>query len=134
MTTSSQQFPGDRSSPFSLQEMGAIEDILQEVYQERKRQQLKWGRQDHPDGTGPGENSHLADDIASVYEYGELAGIFTELTDDHAEYGTLTYADILLEEVFEAMAESDKTKLRYELVQSGAVIVAWIEKLDRELS
>jgi hypothetical protein len=44
---------------------------------------------------------------------------------------TLTWADILEEEIAEALAESDPVKLRAELVQSGAVIVAWIEAIDR---
>lgn len=37
---------------------------------------------------------------------------------------------MLLEEVFEAMAESDLVKLRAELVQTSAVCVAWIEDID----
>jgi hypothetical protein len=38
-----------------------------------------------------------------------------------------------MEEVREAMAESDPAKLRVELVQVAAVSVAWIEALDRRM-
>jgi len=36
-----------------------------------------------------------------------------------------------MEEVFEALAETDPEKLELELIQAAAVIVAWVEKLRR---
>jgi hypothetical protein len=39
---------------------------------------------------------------------------------------------VLEEEFYEALCEEDKTRLRAELVQCGAVIVRWLIKLDRE--
>ena len=47
------------------------------------------------------------------------------------KHGEVTYRDILLEEVFEALAESNQARLRAELVQVAAVAVAWVEKIDR---
>ena len=50
--------------------------------------------------------------------------------DEAAKSGTLTWRHILLEEVFEALAESDPAKLRTESIQSAAVIAAWVEDID----
>ena len=44
--------------------------------------------------------------------------------------GTITWTDILLEEVFEALAETDPARLREELVQVAAVALAIVEDLD----
>jgi hypothetical protein len=43
----------------------------------------------------------------------------------------VTWAHILTEEFYEALAEADPEKLREELVQVAAVAVAWVECLDR---
>lgn len=53
-------------------------------------------------------------------------------TDYASKMGELTYKDIFLEEVFEALSEEDQEKLREELVQTAAVAVAWVEKIDRD--
>lgn len=47
------------------------------------------------------------------------------------ERGELAWDGILLEEVFEALAEADPAAMRAELVQAAAVIVNMIECLDR---
>ncbi len=96
-------------------------NVLNEVCAERDRQDAKWGEQNHPDGTGiiPFITRCEAD-IARE----ECEAAFAE--------GRGTYKHILVEEVYEAFAESDKAKLRTELIQVAAVAVAWVEKLDRE--
>lgn len=89
------------------------------VFQERCRQHDKWGEQNYPDGTG----------------YIGFASCATEAkrrTDEAASNGTLTYANVLEEEFWEAMAETDKEKLKDELIQVAAVAAAWVEKLIRE--
>jgi hypothetical protein len=93
--------------------------VLNEVQRERFRQARKWGEQNHPNGTG-GE------------KWAYYATLSKAETDESAQDGSLTYGHILLEEVYEAMAESDKARLREELIQVAAVAVAWVEKLDRE--
>ena len=104
--------------------------VLREVAHERDRQEAKWGQQNHPDGTGPGRRwpalfSHTMSHSATI----------AKLQVDHeARSGTCTYGGILLEEVFEAMAEEDQQRLRAELIQVAAVAVAWVEKVDRDLS
>jgi hypothetical protein len=47
------------------------------------------------------------------------------------ENGDLTWDGILLEEVYEALAEADPVKLREELVQVAAVAASWVVALDR---
>ncbi len=91
---------------------------LQEVANERARQNIKWGDQDHPDGTG---------DAPAV-----AAAVFAKAeTNKAAEQGTLDWRLILDEEVAEAFAESDRVKLRTELIQVAAVAIAWVEAIDR---
>ena len=106
----------------------STEKVLNEVLAERVRQEEKWGEQNHPDGTGP--------DVELETPYGnymeELADSHKNHTDFKAEYGGLTYKDIFLEEVFEALAEENPISLREELVQTAAVAVAWVEKIDRD--
>lgn len=97
----------------------STESVLAEVLGERRRQDAKWGEQNHPDGTG-----RYGDKFAAV----EARKICDAASGD----GSLTYRDILREEVAEAFAESDPAKLRAELIQVAAVCMQWVEKLDRE--
>jgi hypothetical protein len=103
------------------------QDVLAEVAAERKRQNAKWGEQNHPDGTGPETYWQLDDDERA----NDAARIYRVITQQRAERGELTWKDIWLEEIAEALAENDPAKLRAELVQAVAVGVAWIEKIDR---
>lgn len=105
---------------------------LGDVYRERVAQHIKWGQQDHPDGTGP--DLSLLDDIGALWSdtnNAELADAARDRTNALAGADMLTYAHILLEEVGEALAESDPAALRTELVQVAAVAVAWVEAIDR---
>lgn len=84
-----------------------------------------------PNGTGPTETmfNHPS------WGFATLATEATHVTDakSHAHGdGTVTWADILLEEVFEALAENDSQRLRDELVQVAAVAVKWIALLDSD--
>lgn len=93
--------------------------VVGEVIAERIRQDEKWGEQNHPDGTGNALQRRAAEDSRYVCQR-------------NFQRGEGTWHDILLEEVAEAFAESDKSKLRDELIQVAAVAVAWVEKLERE--
>lgn len=111
----------------------SVFEVVLDVVRERSAQDVKWGEQNLPDGTGPHTHPlefHEArvfhNDFAPL-----LARIATATTDQHAADGTVTYRDILLEEVFEALAESDPAKLRTELVQLAAVAVQWVEAINR---
>lgn len=106
--------------------------VLAEIETERLLQVEKWGEQHHPDGTGP--QVPFTAGVAYMHELaararratkaaaGEIAGL--------KNHGPLTWRHILLEEVFEALAEADPFNLRTELIQVGAVAVAWAEAID----
>jgi hypothetical protein len=91
--------------------------FVNEVDAERQRQLAKWGDQHHPDGTG-------------WQRFGATAQHWKDVCDEANENGTIAWAQILLEEVFEACEEDDPARLRTELVQSAAVIQAWIADID----
>lgn len=120
--------------------MGAVSTVLAEVAAERARQDAKWGEQNHPDGTGPESHPLVVDGAKNDLIYpgplriavaNRLAVGFTQSTDAAAREGSLTWRHILLEEVFEALAESDPAKLRRELIQLAAVATQWVEAIDR---
>lgn len=110
----------------------AIADVLAE----RARQDAKWGQQNHDDGTGP-VTMPLASRWDSLHETDRahyLAETFRRRCErrfSSSADGLGTWRDIFLEEAFEALAEDDPVKLRAELVQSAAVLIAWIEAIDR---
>ncbi|NYV73655.1 hypothetical protein HW445_04850 [Streptomyces sp. UH6] len=93
--------------------------MLAEVGRERVRQDEKWGEQNHPDGTGiVPEQKKLADNARAMCQQA-----FAE--------GRGDWAHVLVEEVREALAESDPAALRTELIQVAAVAVAWVEAIGR---
>jgi hypothetical protein len=93
--------------------------VEEEIRDERRRQDAKFGEQNHPDGTG-----------LPVYEY--AARRHRDQAQRAAADGALAWRDVLLEEVYEALAEpKNSATLRAELVQVAAVAVAWIEAIDR---
>ncbi|GAA0398512.1 hypothetical protein GCM10009530_57750 [Microbispora corallina] len=103
--------PGDYGLP------GSLARVLADVAAERAAQDAMWGFQEHADGTGP-ENTADADRAKLAVA-------------DAAAEGRLTWRHILHEEVLEAFAEDDPTRLRGELVQVAAVAVKWVQALDR---
>lgn len=115
----------------------ATDDVLTEVANERVRQLRKWGRQDHLPSLDtvllnrPG--SCTAQRMAEEYEVPTaVRAKFT--TGIKAKRGDLTYADVLVEEVCEAIAElGDERSMRNELIQVAAVAVAWVEAIDKRL-
>lgn len=91
--------------------------VLRYVNAERQHQDVKWGEQNHPDGT------HA--------RYTQLADEARALCDEAATRGEVTWRHILTEEFFEATAETDEEKLRVELIQVAAVAVRWVEAIER---
>lgn len=92
--------------------------VMQEIVNERVRQDVKWGQQNPVDGTGTVNDLRFAEAARA-------------LTDYYAKRGGATWKMILDEEVREAFAESDPILLRAELSQVAAVAAAWMEALDR---
>lgn len=105
--------PWDDSDPHQVR-------TLQDVADERARQDAKWGVQSWPSGT--------------TAEYGYVRDAYREACDAAMQTGMVTWHDITLEEVFEALSEEDPEKLEAELIQAAAVLVAWIEDLRRKRS
>lgn len=97
--------------------MNNRDQIDQEVFAERMRQNQKWGEQNYIDGTGK--------------DFESAAVLAKAICEASARAGKLTWHDILREEFFEAISESDEGKLRTELIQVAAVCKAWIECIDR---
>lgn len=91
--------------------------VMARVSEERARQDDTWGEQHWPDGTDPS----LYEPHAAQMKY----------INDHMSPESHTWADIFLEEVYEALAETDPEKLKTELVQCAAVAVAWVEDIDQ---
>lgn len=104
-------------TPRRINSTWATARVLRQVAVERRRQDMRWGEQNHKDGTG---------DLI----YLELAENKKRQNGDNAA----TWTDILDEEVLEAFAESAPAKLRAELIQVAAVAVAWVEHIDRRMS
>ncbi len=97
--------------------------IIDQILKERDAQDALFGRQDDlPHGTG------------STYdpEAVEYADAYREICERAFYEGRGTFRHVFLEEVFEAMAESDPVKLRAELLQAVAVGVKWLEAIDRQ--
>ncbi|MFD3802610.1 hypothetical protein ACFWTC_03055 [Streptomyces sp. NPDC058619] len=100
--------------------------FAEELDAERARQLQKFGDQRHPDGTGP--NTPV---WAPLLPADRFAAAARTRCQHAAERGDLTWLHVLNEEVAEAFAESDPTKLRAELIQIAAVCAAWVSDLDR---
>jgi hypothetical protein len=96
---------------------GTISNALAAVLEERFFQLETRGTQSYPDGTSP--------------EFAGVAQLLEEAT-KHAEHtGSLTWRTILTEYVYAALGQTDPARLRSELVQVAAVVIAWVEDLDR---
>lgn len=89
--------------------------VLDEVQQERVRQEELWGIQRYPDGTGSMSHDELANAYKQLNDHGDTSKKWT---------------NILLEEVYEACSADDASALHKELVQVMAVCAAWIQDLD----
>lgn len=104
-------------SPVDLARWAITRNVTKEIEAEREAQDVRWGEQNHPDGTSETFTSRADEARATA--------------DLEANLGSLTWRHILEEEVAEAFAESDPAKLRAELVQVAAVATNWIEAIDR---
>lgn len=107
------------------------EEILYEVADETVRQDEKWGEQNHPDLL-PEEYSHRTYHFtAEAWKRTNDARVAKANADGALPDRNCAWDGILLEEVYEALAESDPAKLRAELVQVAAVAVQWVAAIDR---
>ena len=97
-------------------------EVLCEIIEERGRQDMIWGIQQHPIKPTGREFTRkfveLEKDAKTSYGLAEMSG-------------SVTWYDILWEEFCEVFAQDDPIKQREELVQLNAVSLAMIEYLDR---
>lgn len=92
--------------------------LLELLDKEMDNQNFKWGEQNHPDGTG-------------LMLYHVLADKTRKRCDEAVANGKVTWRHILLEEVYEALAEDNPKTLSEELVQVAAVALQWVGAIQR---
>lgn len=97
-------------------DLAPAELVLLDVDVELERQDQLWGDQ-----------SHLENGTDEKFR--ELADIARKNADAHHQMGTLTFADILFEEFYEALTEVDEDKLEVELIQVAAVAAQWVKAI-----
>lgn len=98
-------------------------NVLEAVAAEIDRAARKFGTQtDLRDGYGPAGYS--------LYPWFPSADGCRTRTEMGAKDGTVTWADVLAEEVTEAFAERDPGLLRAELIQVAAVAMRWVEAIE----
>lgn len=91
--------------------------IIREILAESQRTMEKHGEHTHlPNGTGQ--------------QYVEKAIIARARCNIRMQNGTATWSDILCEEFWESLSESDPAKLKAELIQVASVAMRWIETLN----
>uniref|UniRef100_UPI003F492566 hypothetical protein n=1 Tax=Amycolatopsis sp. CA-290885 TaxID=3239925 RepID=UPI003F492566 len=100
--------------------MASTEAVIADLVQATRRRERLYGQEDHAYGTG-----------------GDLDQVTLELVERRVQArradGVQLWRDSLCEVVASAFAQADLKRLRRELVKVGAVSVAWIEAIDREL-
>lgn len=108
-------------------------DVLLSVLEERNRQGELWGEQNHPDYYSEPLSPSISHYLDNANDWKETNKFRAELS---ASVGipverSIAWDGILLEEVYEALSETDPKKMRVELIQVAAVAVAWVECIDR---
>lgn len=108
-------------------------DILAEISEERENQNRTWGEQNHLSVPSPSVPD-LVDDCPRIPA--DVLGIPREedakVAYERAEAeGALSWGHITVEELSEAVSAKDDETRRIELVQLAAVVVSWIECIDR---
>ena len=104
----------------------AYSPVIQDVVTELTSQDLQWGEQNHP-LLSPETSSWAR---RRLYE--SMANDWKALNALRVEDGSLAWDGILLEEVYEALAEGDVDKACEELVQTAAVAINAVISLRRQ--
>lgn len=91
--------------------------VTRQLCHELRRAQKKLPDQHLPNGTGKRWDANQA-------------GLAREKCKLASASGQLTWRDVLTEDYFEALAETDPAKLRAELIQVAAVALRWVQDID----
>jgi hypothetical protein len=126
---------GEVSSMSTGLDSPSLMDVLACVMQERQRQDTKWGEQNHPDFQPVIHQSGDKEEIP-VFLRPAAYGIPSEYDarercDRMFKEGRGNWGDILVEEISESFGTTDEAKLEEGLIQSAAVIVAWVQCIRR---
>ncbi|WP_435106635.1 hypothetical protein [Nocardiopsis synnemataformans] len=95
---------------------GSLDRLLEEIAQERRRQQSLYGIQNLPAGAGLEHSAQATRAKARVDQAG----------------ADLTWWDLAYEELCEARAAATDEELRAELIQTCAVLVQWTQSALRQ--
>ncbi|MBI1291837.1 hypothetical protein GC173_11425 [bacterium] len=114
----------DALASLTEQELG----IAEEAGAERRRQDAKWGKQSYP-SIHPLLVGRWPERICGEYEI-PSPNRAQALCDGSAQAKKLTWSDILVEEIAEAVGAPSDADRRKELVQCLAVTMAWIADID----
>lgn len=111
--------------------------ILREVSAERDQQIAKWGDQrlrNFRSGAfrDPEAPSVRTGTRRAMLGLAATTEEFRTRCEVAEKSGILSFADVLMEEVSEAMDAENEVELRAELIQVAAVAVKWIEALDKQ--
>jgi hypothetical protein len=106
--------------PEKKTDLSAVDALLARVRDERESHLKNWGVQTHPSYFGESERR----------SYERRANLYKEIWDAQKSTDSITWATVLLEEVYEALSEIDPAKRQYELVQVAAVALAEAESID----
>jgi hypothetical protein len=98
---------------------------IEATQREMRRQDDMWGEQNHPDYPGDVARSR------GHARYAAAADAWKAENAERAASGRLAWDGILLEEVYEALGESDEDKMREELIQVAAVALQWAGAIRR---
>jgi hypothetical protein len=110
---------------------GKLFRIFLEVSRERKRQDEKWGEQNHP-MRGLGDDNIIKRGSILCPEDSTLKNALSTFRYRN-ETKKAGWFDILQEEICEAFLETEPEKQREEMIQVAAVAVQIIECLDRRI-
>lgn len=108
-------------------------ELLAQTADEMEAQDEKWGQQDHPlrvDPYSPGAHVSGVSPLTAE-RYADLANQWKAINDVRAANGCLAWDGILLEEVFEALAEEKDATAIVELVQSAGVAIQAAASVQR---
>ena len=113
----------------------ASEPIFRRILDERHAQDKKWGEQNHPSVLVHPRGEAPRTPAARCASHGlPSADTAKRVVETMATAKQLTWTDIAVEELAEAVeAPNDKVRLE-ELVQLAAVVVAWIECIQRRIN
>lgn len=103
-------------------------EISDEIIEEAARQEELWGERNYP-MVASGIDDNPEDDL---WFYGYRAEYWRRRNDTRRAQGQIAWDGILLEEVFEALSETDPVKRERELVQVAAVCLSMILSSRRE--